>query len=262
MKSLLRHIPDQVCVILYARILEITWLLMNDVNVKKANEIDQTKRHLFLDACDPDFKTAFHGSAKLPPGGAPLAKTHFPQHMMEEHTKRDTKIIVGMRNPKDTLVSVFHFYRMNKSLGNFIGSFSDFFTLVKAKRLVYGDIFDHNVGWWSIRDRPNTMYVFYEDLTEDPVKEIRRMAKFLGKEVSDEDIIKIAEWTTFGNMSQSKSTNYEDHQKCFDFKIAPYMRKGTVGDWKTQFNEEESKYIDDQYEQSCVPHGLKFRFEL
>ncbi|ELT96088.1 hypothetical protein CAPTEDRAFT_107487 [Capitella teleta] len=245
-----------------ARILEIAWLLMNDIDVKKAEEVNQRKRHIYLDMCDPDFKSSFMGSIKLPPGGAALAKTHLPQHMMQEHTKRDTKIIVGMRNPKDNLLSIYHFYRMNKALGNFVGSFSDFFILIKEKRVICGDIFDHSVGWWSIRNRPNTMYVFYEDLTEDPVKEVRRMAEFLGKETSDEDITKIVEWTTFANMSQMKSTNYEDCQRMFNFKVTPYMRKGTVGDWKNQFNEEESDYIDEQYEKNCVPAGLKFRFEL
>ncbi|ELT92660.1 hypothetical protein CAPTEDRAFT_5186 [Capitella teleta] len=245
-----------------ARIVEIAWLLMNDIDVEKANNVYQTKRHIYLDMCDPDFKSVFQGTVKLPPGGAALAKTHFPQHLMQEHTKRDTKIIVGMRNPKDNLLSLYHFYNMNEVFGNFSGSFSDFFTLIKEKRMLYGDIFEHNVGWWSIRDRPNTMYVFYEDLTEDPGKEVRRMAEFLGKETSDEDITKIVEWTTFGNMSQTKSTNYEELKKGIKFQGGPYMRKGTVGDWKNQFNEEQCDYIDEQYKQSCVPLGLKFRFEL
>ncbi|ELU18467.1 hypothetical protein CAPTEDRAFT_205528 [Capitella teleta] len=147
---------------------------------RAAEEVEQRKRHrpIFLDMYDPDFKSAFMGSVKFPPGEASLAKIHIPQHMMQEYTKRDTKIIVGMRNPKDELLSIYHFYRINKALGNF-------------KRRICGEIFDHNVGWWSIRDRPNTMYVFYEDLTEDPVKEVRRMAEFLGKETCDEAIIKI-----------------------------------------------------------------------
>ncbi|ELU18414.1 hypothetical protein CAPTEDRAFT_181778 [Capitella teleta] len=243
-----------------ARIVEIAWLLMNDIDVKKAKEVAQGGRHLFLDLCDPTFKSIF--GKPLPPVKIPLAKTHLPVEAMEKHVKRNTKIIVGFRNPKDNLVSIYHFYRSNRDLGSFKGTFSEFFQLVKDKHVMYGDVFDCNLGWWSIRDRPNTMYVNFEDLTEDPVKEVRRMAEFLGKEVTDEDIIKIVEWTTFGNMREEKSTNYEAIKHILDFKISPYMRKGTVGDWKNHFTEEESKYIDEQYEKLCVPVGLKFRFEL
>ncbi|ELT95125.1 hypothetical protein CAPTEDRAFT_176161 [Capitella teleta] len=242
-----------------ARLLEISWLLMNDIDVDKAKETPQGARFLFMDLCSVDFKTCL--GAPVPPGNIPLAKTHLPYHILEEHAKRDTKIIVGFRNPKDNLVSMYHFYRIAFPLGNFTGTFDEFFTLFKDKHLMYGDIFDHNVGWWSIRDRPNTMYVNYEDLNEDPVKEVRRMAEFLGKEVSDEDVIKIVNWVTFGNMKDEKSTNY-DEVGFLDSKISPYMRKGTVGDWKNYLNEEQSKYIDEQYEKTCGPVGLEYRFEL
>eukprot|EP00914_Ancora_sagittata_P033363 GHVO01067238.1.p1 GENE.GHVO01067238.1~~GHVO01067238.1.p1 ORF type:complete len:298 (-),score=33.37 GHVO01067238.1:101-994(-) len=245
-----------------ARLVEIAWLLMNDIDVEKARVIDQGGRHVYLDMCAPDFKSCFEGKLKLPTDAHALAKTHLPYHMMEKHTQRDTKIIVGLRNPKDNLVSFYHFYRMNKLLGNFTGTFHDFFKLVKTKQLAYGDVFDHSTGWWNIRDRPNTMYVFYEDVSEDPVREVRRIAEFLGKNVSDDDVIKIADWTTFGNMSEAKSTNYTGHKGPFNFKVSPYMRKGTVGDWKNYFNEEESKYIDEQDKKFCAPLGLSFRYEF
>jgi hypothetical protein len=81
-----------------ARLVEICWLLMNDIDLKKAKEIPQGGRHVFLDLCDPTFKSVF--GKPLPPGNFPLAKTHLPVHMMEKHVQRPTKIIVSMRNPK------------------------------------------------------------------------------------------------------------------------------------------------------------------
>ncbi|ELT96400.1 hypothetical protein CAPTEDRAFT_18003, partial [Capitella teleta] len=243
-----------------ARVVEIAWLLMNNIDVQKAKDVPQGGRHMFLDLCAPDFKSIF--GKPLPSGKIPLAKTHLPYHTMEKHAKRDTKIIVGFRNPKDNIVSIYHFYRSNRDLGCFKGSFSEFFQLVKDKHLFFGDVFDYNVGWWNIRDRPNTMYVNYEDLTEDPVREVRRMAQFLGKEVSDEDVANIIQWTSFGNMATEKSTNYEGIKHIIDFEISPYMRKGKVGDWRNYFNNEQSEFIDEQYEKTCMPVGLKFRYDL
>ena len=43
------------------------------------------------------------------------------------------KTVVVMRNPKDMLVSLFHFYRINKNLGLFDRSWDDFFDFSKAK---------------------------------------------------------------------------------------------------------------------------------
>ncbi|ELU06574.1 hypothetical protein CAPTEDRAFT_213021 [Capitella teleta] len=154
-----------------SRLVEIAWLLTNNIDVTGAKEIEQSARHLFLEFCDPSFEKCYGAEFTPPPGGFNVAKTHLPYHMMKEHANRDTKIIVGFRNPKDNLVSLYHFYRMNKRLGNFPGTFSEFFQLFKDKHLIYGDILEYNAGWWSIRDRPNTTYVNYEDLTEDPVKE-------------------------------------------------------------------------------------------
>jgi hypothetical protein len=245
-----------------ARIVEIAWLLMNNVDVKKAKEVSQGARHIFLDLCDPTFTTVFSGSKVLPKEKFPLAKTHLPFHLMKEHVKRPTKIIVGFRNPKDNLVSLYHFYRMNKSLGQYKGTFSEWFQLVRDKHTMYGDIFDYCEGWMSIKDRPNTLFVNFEDMTEDPVREVKRMAQFLGKEVSDEDVIRIVEWTTFGNMKEEKSTNYDAIKHILDFKISPYMRKGQVGDWKNHFNAEESKFVDDQVAKQLAPLGLSFRYEL
>ncbi|ELT87177.1 hypothetical protein CAPTEDRAFT_159887 [Capitella teleta] len=242
-----------------AMIVEIAWLLMNDLNVEKAKAVSQVDRNLFLDLCSPDFKSVF--GRPLHSDNFSLARSHLPYHMLEEHAKRETKIIVGYRNPKDSLVSLYHFYRMNRHLGNFAGTFDEFFELFKDKHLIYGDIIDHNLGWWNIRDRPNTMYVNYEDLAEEPAREVRRMAEFLSKEVSDEDVSKIVNWVSFGNMKDCKSTNYEECTHT-DHNISPYMRKGTVGDWKNYLNDDQSKYIDEQYEENCGPAGLKYRFEL
>lgn len=171
------------------------------------------------------------------------------------------KTVIAFRNVKDMIVSNYHFYRMNEALGKFKGSFDDFFEYFKEKRLVYGDYFDHVLGWWSQKDSPNVLIVFYEDLKKDLRKEIERIAKFLGKDFSEKTMQDIVAESTFKSMKENPMTNCEDIP-VFDNSISTFIRKGEVGDWKNYFNEEQNKYIDQRIEEMLKPKGINMRFEL
>ena len=70
--------------------------------------------------------------------------------MQKEFETKSPKVVVVSRNPKDCLVSYYHFYQ-NAFLGPFTGTFSEFLELYKNKRLVNGDIFDFYLSWWKYR---------------------------------------------------------------------------------------------------------------
>lgn len=46
----------------------------------------------------------------------------------------------------------------------------------------------HVESWWSVRERPNVLFVHFGELTSDLAAQIRRVAEFLGIPVSDEAI--------------------------------------------------------------------------
>ena len=60
------------------------------------------------------------------------------------------KVVVVSRNPKDCLVSFYHFYKY-PHFGGFEGDFHEFFELYKNKKLVNGDIFDFYLSWNKYR---------------------------------------------------------------------------------------------------------------
>ena len=212
-------------------------------------------RHTFLDMCTPTFDK-YHFGKPLP--SPKLAKTHLPYDMVAKMVEQGTKVVVGLRNPKDTLVSYFHFYQMVIAF-NFKGTFGQFFELFRTKHLLYGDPIEFSLGWWNQRHRDNVYICFYEDFNENAFEEVEKIAKFLGQDLTKEQTEAIVQWASFKNMKQEKTTNYSNFEP-FDFKVSPYMRKGTVGDWKNYLSETQSKYIDDICQEKCASVGLEFKF--
>ena len=107
-------------------------------------------------------------------------------YFKDKISKGKPKVIYIVRNPKDTLVSQFHFY--NTREGITIPTFSDFFELHRYDKIVFGDYFDHVIPWWTNREQDNIMIIKYEDLKTDHKGSVRKMAKYLGKQLTDEQV--------------------------------------------------------------------------
>ena len=197
--------------------------------------------------------------ARKPPR---LIKSHLPYRYFEnELTGKKTKVVLGVRNIKDTLVSMYHFYRMNANFGSMTGPFTEFFQLFKEKHLAYGDWFDYNLEYWNNRENHNLLVVKYEDLHKDMSGTLRKLAEFLEVELSDEKIQAIADHVSFDSMKDSKSVNKCKHPG-FNHEVSPFMRKGKVGNWKSQLTVEQNEYVDALYQEKIVGSGMEFDFEI
>ena len=164
-----------------------------------------------------------------------------------------------MRNPKDTFVSKYHFYNTRPGIN--IPTFNDFFELVRHDKIVFGDFFDHVIPWWTNRERDGTLCVRYEDMKRDHEGGVRRIAEYLGKELTDDQVLSIVEHTGFSAMKGRKGIKQGGHG---DDKVAPkeddnaFLRKGQIGGWRDTLTDEQSKYIDSRHEQMLADIDLKF----
>ena len=127
-----------------------------------------------------------------------MMKTHLPSDIFQKQIKAGkVKIIVIIRNPKDTLVSLYHFYRMHGGLGNFQGSWNDFFELYKTKHLIYGDYFEWYASWLEYKEKSNIKLLKYEDMHHRMSDVIDDLLQFLGKSLSEESIADIIKHLNF-----------------------------------------------------------------
>ena len=184
-----------------------------------------------------------------------LLKTHLHADFFEKTLNESkTKFIVVFRNPKDTLVSYYHFYRMNSSF-IFDGDWNDFFQMFKEKKLHCGDYFQTTLSWWKWKDDPRVLIINYEDMVESPEDAVRKVMKFMGKSLPDEAVSKIVEKTSFNALKENPRANYKD-VPFFKQEISPFFRKGQVGDWRNQLTDEQSEYIDQLITKHFDPVGL------
>ncbi len=194
--------------------------------------------------------------------GPRLIATHLPLIYFEQQMNKcpKLKVIQTIRNAKDTLVSYYHFYRMHEALGAFNGSWDDFFKLVENKELAFGDYFDHTAAWYVYnKQRQNSLILMYEDMKKDLKTNVKKIAGFLDKEISENVIDTITTRTTFENMKVDKILN--PNEPLLTTGRSELMRKGTVGDWKGYFNEEQNHFIEQRYKETLQPLGLQLTFE-
>ena len=177
--------------------------------------------------------------------------------------QEQVKCIYVRRNPKDVLVSFFHFYRMYDLYGDFReGLWQDFFNLVQQDKISNGNVLDFNVGWWEASKRhPRTILtVTFEEMIENIRNVIRKVAHFLQIEVDEDHVEWVAEKASFNSMKNNPATNYATITG-MDHSISPFMRKGQVGDWKNYFTVAQNEWMDDQINQKMKDSGITFSYD-
>ncbi|XP_054644726.1 cytosolic sulfotransferase 2-like isoform X2 [Dunckerocampus dactyliophorus] len=191
-----------------------------------------------------------------------LIKTHFPvQFVPKSFWEQNCRIVYLARNAKDSVVSYFHFDRMNMAEPE-PGDWSIFLQRFMQGKMVFGSWYDHVNGWWKKKHTYSKLhYMFYEDLTEDTGREMDKLCSFVGLSPSDEQKKSIAGMVQFDNMKKNNMANHSSIS-VMDFKISHFMRKGKVGDWKNHFTVAQNEHFDEDYKRKMTDPTLKFRTEI
>ncbi|CAH1773533.1 unnamed protein product, partial [Owenia fusiformis] len=239
---------------------EIVWLLYNQVNTDKAKKIELMNRCPFIEVAS---RIAVIKALEKPK----LTKTHVPYNALPKsyHNPESTrpKVVYVARNPKDVAVSFYHFYRSNKSLGNFNRGWEEFFEMFVEGYVGGGSWFDHIIPWYKASvQNPDVLFMKYEDMKRNPIEEIQKIATFLGKDVNDEMLEKIHQHTKFDSMKSNPMVNFTNIS-VIDHSVSPFMRKGEIGDWKNYFTVSQDERFMKMYNDKMgqIDFDLTFDFE-
>ena len=127
---------------------EITYLVCNDADTSKANQGFLYDRFPYLEASlsrtGPDGQNVPQLDYVLSMTSPRLIKTHLPLRFFECSLRQSgAKVLVPIRNPKDLLVSHFHFAKLLPEPVTFYRTWDEYFQdLFVKKQLLYEDYFD------------------------------------------------------------------------------------------------------------------------
>uniref|UniRef100_A0A8D1SH77 Sulfotransferase n=1 Tax=Sus scrofa TaxID=9823 RepID=A0A8D1SH77_PIG len=172
------------------------------------------------------------------------------------------QVVYVARNAKDVAVSYYHFYRMAKVHPN-PGTWDSFLEDFMAGEVSYGSWYQHVQEWWELRHTHPVLYLFYEDMKENPKREIQKILEFVGRSLPEETVEDIVQHTSFQEMKNNAMTNYRTlPSDLLDHSISAFMRKGITGDWKSTFTVAQNERFEADYAEKMAGCNLRFRSEL
>ncbi|KAF3691420.1 Amine sulfotransferase [Channa argus] len=189
--------------------------------------------------------------------------SHLPYHFMPSSlSQKKGKVIYVARNPKDVLVSYYHFHKMAKMLET-PKDFNDFFEKFLKGRVFASSWFEHIKSWYSHKDDVNMLFITYEEMIQDLQAAVERISLFLGEELSDEELSNTVKHSTFSNMRKIPQASYEQVPgDLLDHHQGRFMRKGTIGDWKNHFTVAQNEKFEEHFHREMMDFPLSFIWDI
>ncbi|XP_075194439.1 amine sulfotransferase-like [Anomaloglossus baeobatrachus] len=235
---------------------QILTLIMNEGHRNGTEQINNMERA-------PWIENNFHNVDFKSRPSPRLFTSHLPYYLMPKDLRfRMGKVVYVCRNPKDALVSYYHFLRMRPGI-KCPENWEKFLDLSISGKVVCGSWFDHVRGWYTHKEDFNILIVKYEEIKKDLRATVRKICKFLDISLDDEAIDIVVEKATFKNMKHDSLANYTFlPNELLDKNKGAFLRKGIVGDWKNLMTVAQSEMFDKVYKEKMGDLPMKITWEL
>jgi hypothetical protein len=194
-----------------------------------------------------------------------LMNTHMHHSLLPSSVtdNPDCKVVYVCREPKDMVVSLWHFSKSIMPPGS-AHTFSDLFECACNGETPNGPIWSNILGYWraSRADPDRVLFLRYEEMLLDPVGAVWALARFLdvpftaAEEAAGTpaDIVKLCSIETMRGL-RANTTGASGQ---FKFPHDSFFRKGVAGDWANHMTPEMARRLDDIVEEKLRGSGLTF----
>ncbi|KAI5648354.1 hypothetical protein M9H77_34359 [Catharanthus roseus] len=184
-----------------------------------------------------------------------LFHTHLPYNVLPNSIKNSKcKIVYIVRNPKDTLVSMWHFFNSVKQFP-FELLFEGFCNGIHP----FGPFFDHVLQYWNESSKANDKILFlkYEDLKRDSKGQVKKLANFLGKPFENDEEVDQVLWRCSLERLKNLEVNKNGIDPWVQMPNRSYFRLGLIGDWKNTLTLEMEEKLDQITRTKLAGSGLE-----
>lgn len=190
--------------------------------------------------------------------------SHIPYAALPESIKTSKcKMVYICRNPLDNFISLWHF--ASKARQEHIGplTIEEAFDMFCKGISPWGPFWDHVLGYWkaSLENPHKVLFLKYEDIKDDTISHVKRLAEFLehpfsAEEDSDGVIEEISKLCSFENLKELEP-NKTGQTDWFENKS--FFRKAIVGDWANYLNPSTAERLNKVVEEILTGSGLSFK---
>ncbi|XP_034379605.1 amine sulfotransferase-like isoform X2 [Arvicanthis niloticus] len=213
----------------------------------------------------PVFEYNIHNLDYAKMSSPRIFTSHLPYYLVPKGlTEKKTKTLYIYRNPKDVLISYFHF-------SNWVAIFEATYTMDQClEKFLNGKVlgncwFDHIRGWYEHRHDFNIMFLSYEDMKKDLRSSVLKICNFLEKELNEEDVDAVVRQATFENMKSDPLANCNyiiNNEIGVKNNDGDFLRKGTIGDWKNHLTVKQNERFNMIFKRNMKHFPLKFIWDI
>lgn len=149
------------------------------------------------------------------------------------------------------------------------GTQEDFTEAFLHDQVIYAPFNQHVLDFWKLREEPNILFLFYEDMKTNMSQMVHEAMTFLGKNYSNQQIDELCKHLSVDSMRKNPACNNdslvelakslnENGKTSGDFK---FIRKGKVGSFLDEFSNDTNQKFDN-FMQHPALFNNKFSFKI
>jgi sulfotransferase family protein len=202
-------------------------------------------RFLIANLLHPEEPANFGNIDRLIPESEGLTKRQLARvprpRIMKSHEYFDArfrKVIYIVRDPRDVVVSQFHFFRKRRRIGDDYSIEQFVSRFVAGATSDYGSWSDNVASWLGTRQNsPGFLLLRYEDMVARTAEELTRVASFLGVRTTPDLVAQAVERSSADQMRKLEGANATASVTKNMRQDIPFVRSAKAGGWRRDLPE-------------------------
>jgi hypothetical protein len=156
---------------------------------------------------------------------------------------RHDRIVYIERDPRDTIVSLFH--QVTGRFDDFFSYKSDLSSFIRDPYFGVQNLVKFQRMWRGLKDRLPVLIVTYEDMSADYMSVFKSVVTHLDLQISNDLMANLGDQTSFSTMKDVERARSFDRPWLQPRMGAMKVRRGKVGGYLDELSPQDIAYIED-----------------